>query len=44
MAARSFLMRSEGKERSLAREWFMKKEGNAEKIFEEVIRLDSWDN
>jgi hypothetical protein len=41
MAARNFLMRFKGKERSLAREWFMKRRKNALKIFEGAIGLDS---
>jgi hypothetical protein len=44
MAARNFLMRFEGKERNLAREWFMKRRRKYVKIFEGAARLDSWYN
>jgi hypothetical protein len=37
-------MRFEGKELSLAREWFMKKRSKCVKIFEGTTRLDSWNN
>jgi hypothetical protein len=37
-------MRFEGNELSLAKECFMKKEGNVRKIFEGATRLDSWNN
>jgi hypothetical protein len=44
MAVRNFLMRSEGKEQSLAKEWFMKRRRKCEKLFEDATGLDSWDN
>jgi hypothetical protein len=44
MTVRNFLMRFEGKERSLGREWFMKRRRKCGKIFEEATGLDSWDN
>jgi hypothetical protein len=44
MAVRNFLMRSEGKERSLARECFLKRRRKCIKIFEGATVLDSWDN
>jgi hypothetical protein len=43
MALRNFLMMSKGKERNLAREWFMKRRKYG-KIFEGATGLNFWDN
>jgi hypothetical protein len=44
MAFKNFLMMSKGKERNLAREWFMKRRRKCGKIFEGATGLDFWDN